>query len=215
MWSQAESEGSNVSSGSVDDLISLSFAEESPEGSIATLGDTLSKLVSKNEGGSSPNSDSSGSLIEEEDGSPSVVLYADSSNKGVSASGGVGHVESESPVGPVSDSEKLHSESSSGSPGSDSDASESVLLLLLSLAVPPGEDSSLSWSVVVRSQAFAEGLDVHALSGDDLVSGWLHSEWSEGGVLADLASLPGLVGQGVGLQSVVPDGPGSSVVGED
>jgi len=68
---------------------------------------------------------------------------------------------------------------------------------------------------VVWCQALAESSDEKSLSTDDLVGSSLDSEYSEGNVLADLGSLSGLVGEGVGLESVVPDGLGSSVERED
>ena len=126
-----------------------------------------------------------------------------------------GHEESHLAVSPVSHSEELDSHGSSGGSGSDSDSSESELLLLLGRAVPPSELSSLGRLHVVWCQALVEGSDEGSLSADDLVWCSLDSEWSERDVLSDLGSLSGLVGEGVGLQSVVPDGLGSSVISED
>jgi hypothetical protein len=215
VWGQAEFEGLDVSSSSGDDLISLGLSCELSERSVSTLVESSSKLVTKNELSLSPDSDGLGSSVVEEDGSPLLVGGGDLGNEGLGSLLLGREEHSHSSVSPVSDSEELHSEGSGGSLSSDTDASESELLLWLSLAVPPGQDSALSWLVVMWGQALGEGLNEKSLSSDDLISLGSEVEWSELNVLSNLGALTSLVGKGVGLQSVVSDGLGSSIEGED
>jgi len=124
----------------------------------------------------------------------------------------VGHVDGESSVGDLEESEGSGVVASEDSSSSGKEVSPDPLLMWLVLAVVPGQDSVLSGGPAVWGQAPSVHLEVLSLSENLLVSSALVD--GEGGVASNIGVVADLASKNESSSAGDSEGLGSAIIDE-